>query len=152
MSTKPTASDVRTQGSESLHWSPRRVKAVPGVSPGRGRGLFAAERVVSGEIIDRACTVYIDADQAKALDLMLPLGDFYFQHPLAKDEGLMALGLASLCNHAEDPNADVRFEDGGALGWIAVLYALRDIAAGEEITYRYRCPIWFPEKDGKADE
>ncbi len=86
-----------------LDWGVRRVKAVPGVSPRRGRGLFAAERIARGEIIERACTVYIDAQQALALDRMLPLGDFYFQHPLAKEEGLMVLGFASLCNHADDP-------------------------------------------------
>jgi SET domain-containing protein len=126
-----------------LDWGERCVKAVHGLSPGRGRGLFAAERIAAGEIIERACTVYIDAGQAVALDRMLPLGDFYFRHPLAKEDGLMVLGLASLCNHAEAPNADVRFDDGGAVGWIAVLYALSEIAQGQEITYRYRCALWF---------
>jgi SET domain-containing protein len=130
-----------------LDWGVRRLKVVPGMSPGRGRGLFAAESIAAGEIIERACTVYIDAQQALALDRMLPLGDFYFQHPLAKEEGLMVLGFASLCNHADDPNADIRFEEGGDCGWIAVLHALRDIAAREEITYRYRCPLWFPAKN-----
>jgi SET domain-containing protein len=124
-------------------WQSVRPKIMPGISPGRGRGLFAHEAIAKGEVLERACTVYIDAAQAPALDKMLPLGDFYFEHPLSKQEGLMVLGLASLCNHADDPNADVRFEDGGALGWIAVLHALRDIGAGEEITYRYKCPLWF---------
>jgi SET domain-containing protein len=132
---------------ELLDWGTRRVKAVPGISPGRGRGLFAGEAIAKGEEIERTCTVFIDAAQALALDKMLPLGDFYFQHPLAKEEGLMVLGLASLCNHADDPNADVRFEEGGACGWIAVLHALRDIGAGEEITYRYKCPLWFALQD-----
>ena len=135
-----------------LDWGARQAKAVPGVSPGRGRGLFAAVPIAAGEAIERACTVYIDATQAKALDRMLPLGDFYFQHPLAPDEGLMVLGLASLCNHADDPNADVRFEDGGACGWIAVLHALRDIEQGAEITYRYRCPLWFAPADTGAGD
>jgi SET domain-containing protein len=142
------ASNIAADDRSSPTWSVRRAKAVPRISPGRGRGLFAAERIRAGEIIDQACTVYIDAEQALALDKMLPLGDFYFQHPLSKDEGLMVLGLPSLCNHADDPNADVRFEEGGDLGWIAILHALQDIAEGEEITYRYRCPIWFSREDG----
>jgi SET domain-containing protein len=136
MPAEPSSSSVPT-------WEPVRPKIAPDMSPGRGRGLFAREAIAQGEVIERACSVYIDAVQAVALDKMLPLGDFYFQHPLSKEEGLMVLGLASLCNHSGDPSADVRFEDGGPIGWIAVLYALRDIGAGEEITYRYKCPLWF---------
>ena len=129
-------------------WIPIRPKIMPGMSPGRGRGLYAREAIAKGEVLERACTIYIDAAQAPALDKMLPLGDFYFEHPQSKDEGLMVLGLASLCNHSDDPSADVRFEDGGPIiGWIAVLHALRDIPAGEEITYRYKCPLWFAPTD-----
>jgi SET domain-containing protein len=137
------------QPSTAVDWQPIRPKIAPGISAGRGRGLFASAAIAQGEIMERACTVYIDAVQALTLDKMLPLGDFYFQHPLSKEEGLMVLGLASLCNHSDDPSADVRFEDGGPIGWIAVLHALRDIPAGEEITYRYKCPLWFsPQYDG----
>ncbi len=130
---------------EILDWGVRTIKAVPGTSPGRGRGLFAAAPIAGGEIIERACTVDISQDQAKALDAMQPLGDFYFEHPRSKEAGLMVLGLPSLCNHADRPNAHVRFLDGGSCGWIAELYALNDIAAGEEITYKYRCALWFNE-------
>ena len=126
-----------------LDWGVRQTKAVPGSSPGRGRGLFAVAEIAEGEIIDRACTVYIDAAQCTALDRMQPLGDFYFEHPRDKEAGLMILGLASLCNHAEAPNAHVTYEESRGCGWIAILYALRDIRKHEEITYRYRCPLWF---------
>lgn len=129
-----------------LDWGLRVVKAAPGVSPGRGRGLFAIDAIGAGEVIDRACTVPIEVAQAKALDTMLPLGDFYFQHPRSGEAGLMVLGLASLCNHADAPNAHVRFENDISCGWIAVLFALADICPGSEITYRYRCPLWFEEK------
>ncbi len=143
MNEELSAPAARANAAQLLDWGVRRVKAVPGTSPGRGRGLFAAAPIAAGEVIERACTVYIDAQQALSLDRMLPLGDFYFQHPLSKEEGLMVLGQASLCNHADEPNADVRFEEGGNCGWVAVLHALRDIGAGQEITYRYRCPLWF---------
>lgn len=131
--------------SDLLDWGVRAVKAVPGTSPGRGRGLFAAAPIAGGEIIERACTIYISEEQAKALDAMLPLGDFYFEHPRSKEAGLMVLGLASLCNHADRPNADVRFVDGGSFGWVAELYAIDEIPAGDEITYKYRCALWFDE-------
>ena len=129
--------------SRILDWGVRTLKVAPGTSPGRGRGLFAAAPIVKGEVIDRACTVAISAEQTGPLDAMRPLGDFYFAHPTDADGGLMVLGHASLCNHAESPNADVHFEAGEACGWIAVLQALEDIPAGAEITYRYRCPLWF---------
>lgn len=128
-----------------LDWGVRTVKAVPGISAGRGRGLFAAAPIARGEIIDRACTVFISAEQSKALDAMLPLGDYYFEHPRDKEKGLMVLGLASLCNHADEPNGHVRFVDDGPCGWIGELYALDDIPAGAEITYRYKCALWFDE-------
>jgi SET domain-containing protein len=126
-----------------LDWGVRTIKVVPGVSPGRGRGLFAVAPIGQGEIIDRACTVEICETQTKPLDEMQPLGDFYFEHPCSKEAGLMVLGVASLCNHSDQPNAHIRFADDRNGGWIAVLYALADIAAGSEVTYRYRCPLWF---------
>jgi SET domain-containing protein len=127
-------------------WDGPRVKVVPGVSPGRGRGLFAAAGIAEGEILERACTIHVSEKQTDALEDILPLGDYYFRHPQSDDAGLIILGMASLCNHADQPNAHIRFEDEGEVGWVAVLHALRNIECGEEITYRYRCPLWFAPK------
>lgn len=127
------------------YWSERPSKAVPRVSPGRGRGLFALVPIRRGELIDRGCTVLISVEQCPVLDRLQPLGDLYFAHPENPKAGLMVLGLAGLCNHADTPNADVRWVDGGNLGWLADVIAIADIAAGEEITYRYKCPLWFEE-------
>lgn len=119
--------------------------AVPGVSEGRGRGLFAVRAIRAGTLIHRACTIEIPAAQCPVLDRMQPLGDFYFQHPEDPEAGLMALGLMSLCNHADRPNADIVFVHEPGLGWLAELVALEPIRPGAEITYRYKCPLWFPE-------
>lgn len=124
----------------------RRGPASPGASPGRGRGLFAFQAIPAGALIERACTIPIAAEQCSVLDGLQPLGDFYFQHPEDDAAGLLVLGLASLCNHADPANAEVLFVPGGGLGWLADLIALRAIREGEEITYRYRCPLWFPER------
>lgn len=140
---------THTSADSLLDWGVRLLKVVPGYSPGCGRGLFAGAPIAKGEIIDRACTVFISAEQAIALDAMQPLGDFYFEHPSAKEEGLMVLGLPSLCNHADRPNADVRFIDSGKCGWIAELYALVDIREGLEVTYKYKCPLWFTQNSGQ---
>jgi len=120
------------------------AKAVPGQGQ-RGRGLFARAPIAKGEVIARACSVPIDAEQCLKLDKMQPLGDFYFAHPQDEKLGLMVLGQPSLCNHADRANADVTWHKDEEVGWIATLVALTDIAPGEEITYRYRCAIWFDQ-------
>ena len=124
-------------------WGVRRIKAEPRSVPGKGRGLFAADDIARGEIIDRACTVLISGEQSLALDEMQPLGDFYFAHPADKMKALMVLGLPSLCNHADEPNGHIEWRHDEGLGWIAELVALEDIVTGEEITYHYRCELWF---------
>lgn len=129
-------------------WRNRPSLAAPAAVPGCGRGLFAVDAIAAETLIERACTVEIPARQCPELDRMQPLGDFYFEHPEDHEAGLMALGLMSLCNHADTPNADIRFVQEDGLGWVAELVALAEIAAGEEITYRYKCPLWFPAADG----
>lgn len=136
-------SDRRPRHAALTGWAPRRLKAAPGFAPGKGRGLFAMEPIGSGEVIDFAFTVPLTAEQCLTLDALLPLGDHYFAHPEDPARGLMVMGLASLCNHAPVPNSEVRWRKDAALGWIAVLVALAEIGAGEEITRRYACEPWF---------
>lgn len=129
------------------YWSARPCLAAPGVSRKGGRGLFAVAPIADGDLIDRACAVEIHSDQTRDLDMMQPLGDYYFANPKNDNAGLMAFGLMSLCNHADDPNADIQWRKDQKLGWIADLVALRTINAGEEITYRYKCSLWFTKKE-----
>ena len=130
-----------------LHWAPRLINAKPGNADGKGRGLFAVAAIAKGELIDLACTVPLTPEQCLKLDKMLPFGDFYFAHPEDPTAGLVILGMASLCNHADRPNAHVDYQWEPDFGWVATLTALADIAAGEEITYHYRCAIWFERDD-----
>jgi SET domain-containing protein len=89
--------------------------------------------------------VEILEEQAKPLDAVRPIGDFYFAHPENPKAGLMAYGLMSFCNHAQDANADMRWSRHEKLGWIAELVAVKSIREGDEITYRYKCPLWFSD-------
>ena len=120
-----------------------RARVAPGVSPGRGRGLFATAAISVGEVIERCCAIPLTSEQCDRLEDILPLGDYYFRHPENAEEGLLLLGLISLANHADTPNARIGFSHAEGIGWIAELSAARAIAAGEEITHRYRCPPWF---------
>ena len=122
--------------------TPRLLKVAPGPAGAKGRGLFAVAPIARGELIDENCTLDLDEAQCTTLE-PTPVNDHYFAHPADDTRGLLVLGYASLCNHADDPNADTGFRFDERVGWIVVLTARRDIAAGEELTRRYACPPWF---------
>jgi SET domain-containing protein len=127
----------------SADWSPVQATVAPGMSPGRGRGLFAMAPIAAGEVIERVCSIPLTSAQCDALEGILPLGDYYFRHPENEEEGLLLLGLVSLANHSDNPNAFVRFVRNDDIGWIAEVVASCPIAPGTEITHRYRCAPWF---------
>lgn len=145
MNTALARDEVQVAPSDDF-WSHRPSLVAPMRSPLGGRGLAAIAAIPAGALIEKACTVEISAEQAKPLDAMQPLGDFYFENPADRQAGLMAFGLMSLCNHHDNPNADIRWHLDPDLGWIASLTALRAIMPGEEVTYRYKCPLWFAAK------
>lgn len=120
----------------------RIVKAEPALIAGKGRGLRAVEQLAAGEVIDCAATIALSSPDCDAIETTA-IGDYYFAHPNDDQEGLVILGLASLCNHADRPNAEVRWRHEDGLGWIAELVALCAIGTGEEITRRYHCRPWF---------
>ena len=137
---KPEAADTEA------FWRGRPSLAAPRAAANAGRGLFALADIAAGTVIDVAFSVPVTAEQSTILDDIHPIGDYPFQHPEDSEAGLVLFGLISLCNHAEAPNAALRWRDGGAIGWLADLVALADIPAGAEITYRYKCPLWFPAR------
>lgn len=57
-----------------------------------------------------------------------------------KGRAAIVLGFTSLVNHSASPNCDfVRYIEALALD----LFAIRDIAAGEELTFDYGLTLWF---------
>lgn len=110
--------------------------------PGKGRGVVAAAAIDAGETIDIAPTIPLQAADCDLVE-RTPVGDYYFAHPDDPEGGLVVLGLASLCNHSDVPNADIRWRRDPAAGLVAELFALRPIDAGEEIARRYACAPWF---------
>ncbi|MCW9039299.1 MAG: SET domain-containing protein-lysine N-methyltransferase [Rhodospirillales bacterium] len=121
---------------------PRELRIRPMATESKGRGVFAVANIALGEVIDANCTLELDEAACAAIE-RTPAGDHYFCHPVDESKGLLVLGLASLCNHAETPTAETSFVMDKGIGWIIVLRASRDILPGEEITRRYACPPWF---------
>lgn len=135
-------SDVTVAG-DVAHWSFTPGLIRPMAVMGKGRGVFAVAAIAAGAVIEQSCTIELGVADC---DTVRPtaIEDYYFAHPEDDSRGLMVLGLASLCNHAETPNVDTSFVHDDNLGWIVVLTTNRAIADDEEITRRYACPPWFP--------
>lgn len=108
--------------------------------PAKGRGVFATAAIAAGIVIESAPVIIVPPAQCALLDRTI-LHDYYFDW---EGGGVVALGLVSLCNHARRPSARVRRNPAQAtLDLVAALA----IAAGDEITIDYNCPLWFEAQD-----
>jgi SET domain-containing protein len=118
---------------------------IVGPSPGKGRGVFAGQRIEAGAIIEEAPVIVVPRGEVEHLD-RTALGDYYFLWGADEEDAALLLGLCSLCNHSYQPNAV--FECRPEAGTIRFA-ALRSIEAGEEITANYNGapdnakPLWF---------
>lgn len=95
----------------------------------KGRGVFAAVPIKKGEGIETAPALVIpDADVDRVASTILS------SYTFAKRDAyeIVALGYASLYNHAFDPNAHFVIVRDAIL-----IVALRAIAEGEEICFDY---------------
>ena len=116
--------------------------------PARGRGVVAVEAIGNGVLVERSPVVIVPEEDRGAVDASsIGYHIFMWEHGSVGDDiysgkGRVAvvLGYASLVNHSDRPNCRfVRYIDAKALDVIA----LRDIAAGEEITFDYGMKLWF---------
>jgi uncharacterized protein len=114
--------------------------------PAKGRGVFATAAIAAGAVIESAPVIVVSPEQCALLDRTI-LHDYYFDWEGGGDRpgsGAVALGMVSLCNHSRRPTARVRRN----LAQTTLdLVALMPIAAGEEITIDYNCPLWFDAQD-----
>ena len=102
------------------------------VSPGKGLGVFATEKIYKEETIEE-CPVFGIGELSN--DANKILHDYKFCYPkLRYEENVIAWGYGSLYNHSDNPNCDwcthteyKAFE----------FFALRDIEPGEEILIFY---------------
>jgi hypothetical protein len=115
---------------------------------GRGRGVVAERPIRAGELIERSPVIVVPAEDRRAVDGS-NVGNYIFMwehgstgEDIYSQEGRVAvvLGYASLVNHSHEPNCRfVRYIEAQALDLIAI----RDIAAGEELTFDYGMTLWF---------
>ena len=102
-------------------------------SPVHGLGVFATEKILEGEIIEKAPVLSLPIAKGDVTPLLI---DYRFNWPSGSEweEQVIALGYASLYNHNNNPNAY----------WYSVydqrvfhFIAAKDIEAGEEIFVYY---------------
>ncbi len=114
---------------------------------GKGRGVFARRQIRKGEVIETVPVIVLPGEEVGD-------GSASTDYCFAWGRGTvaLALGYGSLYNHSYEPNAC--YEDVG--GRTKLFVAIRDIAAGEEITVNYngepgdRSPVWFDVIEGKS--
>jgi SET domain-containing protein len=116
------------------------------ISSGRGRGVFARERIASGAIIEAAPVIILPAADCPVLDRTI-IHDYYFHwdgDPDGDGRGALALGLVTLCNHSTRPPA--RVERNYARLTLDLL-AIDQIEPDTEVTIDYGCTLWFKPHD-----
>jgi uncharacterized protein len=108
---------------------------------GKGRGVFARRAIARGALIERVPVAIVPLKLLA--DPNDPALSRYF-YEWGRNTVAIALGYGSLYNHSYTPNAVYLEGDK-----IMTYRALRDIAAGEEITINYngeatdRTPVGF---------
>jgi uncharacterized protein len=118
-------------------------------SPGRGMGVFAAQKIPKGTLILEDPVVVLPKADWQAIASTL-LNDYFFAWGEKEDYPAIPFGYGILLNHATGDQCNTRCEDnlpGCTMKWIA----LRDIEPGEELLYNYRGtgsdePVWFKER------
>ncbi|MEB3339679.1 SET domain-containing protein-lysine N-methyltransferase [Okeania sp.] len=114
----------------------------------KGRGIFAVQDIPKGTLLEVAPTVILPPEQLQTLNQTKVL-DYYFVQPseyatAKKIKGYLVLGLASLCNHGEDPNSYVEWIEDEVCVW-SHLITKKDIKNGEEVTLFYTNINEYPD-------
>jgi len=122
--------------------------------PQKGYICVAAQDIMMGTLIERCATMKIASGMMQALfkwnEGRTILHDYVFQQSM---EGFAywAMGYGGIYSHSENPNAYWKIKFGQERDTVEIR-ALRDIAKGEEITYRYvhkgfEEHLWFEPVD-----
>jgi SET domain-containing protein len=112
-------------------------KVVVKQSPGKGFGVFAADKIIKGELIERCYCITIGNNIPNSLE------NYAFSYPPGNEEhnfSVLPLGYGSVYNHSDENNAH----------WIKTpdvemhfdFIALKNIEIGEEICTNYGRLFW----------
>jgi SET domain-containing protein len=114
---------------------------------GKGRGVVAVRACAAGTELERSPVIVVpDRDLLEREDDITVFDQYllYWSDEPGKTVA-MGGGMLMIYNHSDDPN--IEFQTGPEPETMSVI-ALRDIAAGEELTYDYDVPLWFSPAPG----
>ena len=114
-------------------------------SENRGRGVFTAEELSEGQVIEISPVLVLTAEERNEVE-RTRLHDYIFEWGNDRAQCCVAWGYLSMYNHAEPPNCTyvMDFEEA-----MISIRTLRVIQEGEEIFISYlpeegnKPPIWF---------
>ena len=125
------------------------MQRIPGLfiaeSSDKGRGVFTSVDISVGDLIE-VCPVVIIPKRELPLIHKTILHDYYFLWGEDLEDCAIALGYGSLYNHMLYPNANFILD---LYNKTIDIEAVKDIAAGEEITINYHgepgdeSEVWF---------
>ena len=115
-------------------------------TPLKGRGVFTRKAILADTVVETAPVIVMSRADREHLDKTL-LHDYLFEwQPEGADMCCMALGLVPLYNHSSEANCEYFMDyDNTTMS----VHAVRDIAAGEELTVNYNGnwnntdKVWF---------
>ena len=112
----------------------------------KGRGVFARAPIGAGALIESGAGRHRAGRSAQICSITrsCTITTFVWDDEGGEGRAAVALGLVSLCNHSRRPSARVRRNRARET---LDLLALTPIAAGDEITIDYNCPLWFAAED-----
>ena len=126
---------------------------IPGLfiteSDGRGRGVFTAEPLSTGDLIEICPIIKIPVGQLDLIDQTI-LYDYYFLWEEAGYRGCIVLGYGSIYNHNKSANADMIFDYEDST---VKIMSNQDIIQGSELFVDYtgggltkESDLWFNPK------
>lgn len=104
----------------------------------KGRGVIATGAIADGELLEVAPVIPLKPGDQPAKGTILYDYPFLWDDPPYVEA--IALGVVSMINHSGEPNAWFEVDIPNKL---VRVHAIRAIAAGEEVTFDYRIPLWF---------
>ncbi|MCX7629188.1 MAG: SET domain-containing protein-lysine N-methyltransferase [Geminicoccaceae bacterium] len=108
----------------------------------KGLGVFALEPIARGECFEPQPVFELDPEDVPRIEATR-FRHHYFAHPERDGQGVIVLGWLTFVNHAVPPSLELDWQCDARVGWMVIPRARRDIAAGEELTIDYNCPLWF---------
>jgi len=127
----------------------------------KGRGVFCTENIEEGDELEITPSLLLSEDEIESVRETVLQSYAFSVGNVSKQlrrkanvedleaAGVMIMGIASFCNHDEEPNAEIVWEEkNGTL--YHTLVATRDIPKDTEICTTYG-EGWFDDKDFKCN-